>query len=154
MKGNRVVSLVLLGQFIEMITKHTGSCLLPLNFLGESHHCGLASVMACQCLKYSMVFWFISSEMITYSTINHYMVHIGIFLGQIATGGGADHLNTPKFLNNTLHCLSWITVKYHICPAKLDVPLFSYHIITDRLIHSYTNYTYSITSRFIYALNV
>ena len=43
--GNRVVSLILQGQFIETITKHSASCCSSLRFLGESHRYGLASIM-------------------------------------------------------------------------------------------------------------
>ena len=84
---NRKVSLILLGQFIETITKHSASCCSSLRFLGESHRYGLASIMVCQCLKCSTLFRFTS-----YDTKNHYKVNIGAALGQIATGGGGDHL--------------------------------------------------------------
>ena len=90
--GNRVVSLVLLGQFIETITKHSASCCSSLRFLGESHRYGLASIMVCQCLKCSTLFRFTTSEITSYDTKNHYKVNIGAALGQIATGGGGDHL--------------------------------------------------------------
>ena len=66
--------------------------LFSMNFLGESHHYGLASAMVCQCPKCSMLFRFTTSEITSYSTINHYSVNIGATIGQIATGGGADHL--------------------------------------------------------------
>ena len=51
LEGNRVISLILLGQFIKTITEHSAQCHSPMNFLGESRHYGLASVMVCQCLK-------------------------------------------------------------------------------------------------------
>ena len=82
-----------------------------MNFLGESHRYGLASLMVCQCSKYSMLFRFTTSEVTSYSTTNHYTVNIGATLGQIATGGRADHLkeqlaciqvpflSTPSFIN-------------------------------------------------------
>ena len=82
-----------------------------MNFLGESHRYGLSSVMICQWFKCSMLFWFTTSEVTSYSTTNHYTVNIGATLGQIATGGGADHLkeqlaciqvpslSTPSFIN-------------------------------------------------------
>ena len=90
--SNRVVSLVLLGQFIETITKHSASCCSSLRFLGESHRYGLASIMVCQCLKCSTLFRFTTSEITSYDTKNHYKVNIGAALGQIVTGGGGDHL--------------------------------------------------------------
>ena len=82
-----------------------------MNFLGESHRHGLASVMVCQCPKCSKLFRFTTSEITSYSRTNHYSVNIGATLGQIATGGGADHLkeqlaciqvpslSTPTFVN-------------------------------------------------------
>ena len=109
--GNRVISLTLLAQFIETITNHVALCSSPMNFLGESHHYGLASVMVCQCSKCSTLFRFTTSEVTSYSTTNHYTVNIGATLGQIATGGGAGHLkeqlacmqvpslSTPSFVN-------------------------------------------------------
>ena len=103
--------MTLLAQFIETITNHSALCSSPINFLGESHRYGLASVMVCQCSKCSMLFRFTTSEVTSYSTTNHYTVNIGATLGQIATGGGADHLkeqlaciqvpslSTPSFIN-------------------------------------------------------
>jgi len=41
------------------------------------------------CPKYNAIFQFQISSMTTYRTANHYTVAV---LGQIATGGGADHL--------------------------------------------------------------
>ena len=67
--------------------------------------------MVCQCSKCSILFWFTTSEVTSYSTTNHYTVNISATLGQIATGGGADHLkeqlaciqvpsqSTPSFIN-------------------------------------------------------
>ena len=55
----------------------------------------------------STLFQFTSSKITSYNTINHYAVNIGVTLGQIATGGGADHLvciqvpslSSPTFIN-------------------------------------------------------
>ena len=58
-----------------------------------------------------MLFWFTTSEVTSHSTTNNYTVNIGATLGQIATGGGANHLkeqlvciqvpslSTPSFIN-------------------------------------------------------
>ena len=58
-----------------------------------------------------MLFQFTNPEVTNYSTTNHYTVNIGATLGQIATGGGADHLkeqlaciqvpslSSPTFIN-------------------------------------------------------
>ena len=67
--------------------------------------------MICQCPKCYMIFQVTNSEITSYSTTNHYSVNISTTLGQIATGGGADHLkeqltciqvpslSTPTFVN-------------------------------------------------------
>ena len=67
--------------------------------------------MVCQCLKCFTLVRLISSEITSYNTTNHYTVNIGAALGQIATGGGADHLkeqlaciqvpslSSPTFIN-------------------------------------------------------
>ena len=48
--------------------------------------------MVCQCQKCSTLFRFTSSEITSYDDKNHFSVNIGAALGQIATGGGGDHL--------------------------------------------------------------
>ena len=63
-----------------------------MNFLGESRCYGLASVMVCMCLKCCALFRFTSSNIISYSSSDHYTVNVGAVLGQIATGVEADHL--------------------------------------------------------------
>ena len=62
-----------------------------MNFLGESHYYGLASVMVCMSLKCCTLFRFTCSNIISYSSSDHYTVNVGAVLGQITTGGGADH---------------------------------------------------------------
>ena len=64
-----------------------------MNFLGEGRHYGLASAMVCQCLKCNLFFRFTTStNVISYDSSDHYSGNIGAVLGQIATGGGANHL--------------------------------------------------------------
>ena len=63
-----------------------------MNFLGESHHYGLASIMECQCSQCSMLFQPTISELISYSNKNHYTANIGAQLRQKATGREANHL--------------------------------------------------------------
>ena len=48
--------------------------------------------MVCQCLKCHILFRFTSSNTIFYNSSDQFSVNIGAVLGQIATGGGADHL--------------------------------------------------------------
>ena len=45
--------------------------------------------MVCMCLKCCALFRFTSSNIISYSSSDHYTVNVGAVLGQIATGGGA-----------------------------------------------------------------
>ena len=63
-----------------------------MNFLGESRRYGLASVMVCQWLKCNVLFRFTTSNVINYDSSDHYSGNNGAVLGQIATGGEADHL--------------------------------------------------------------
>ena len=70
--------------------------------------------MACQCLKCSTLFRFTSSEVTSYNTTNHYTANTGATLGQIATGGGADHLKeqltcmqVPSLSSPTFISLEW-----------------------------------------------
>ena len=77
---------------MRTITEHAVSCTLPLNFLGESCPYGLASILVSHCPKCNAIFRFHTSYMITYGTTNHHAVNFGAVLGQIATGGRADHL--------------------------------------------------------------
>ena len=92
LEGNRVISLILLGQFIKTNTKHSARCHSHTNFLGESCRYALASVMVCQCLKCNVLFQFTTSNAINYDSSHHCLGNTGAVLGQIATGGGADHL--------------------------------------------------------------
>ena len=92
LERNWVISLILLGQFIRTITEHSARCQSSMTYLGESHHYGLASVMVCQCFKCNVPFRFTTSNVISYNSSDHYSGSIGAILGQIATGGGADHL--------------------------------------------------------------
>ena len=82
-----------------------------MNFLGESRHYGLASILMCQCLKCYAQFRVTTSNFINYNHTDHYSVNVGAVLGQIATGRGADHLteqlacvqvpslSTPSFIH-------------------------------------------------------
>ena len=77
---------------MRTITEHAVSCTTPINFLGESRPYGLASILVSHCPKCNAIFRFHTSDMITYGNTNHYAVNFGAVLGQMATGGGADHL--------------------------------------------------------------
>ena len=63
-----------------------------MNFLGESRHYGLVSILVYQCLKCYAQFRVTTSNFINYNHTDHYSVNVGAVLGQIATGGGADNL--------------------------------------------------------------
>ena len=82
---------------MRTITEHAASCGSSLNFLGESRTCGLVS----HCPKCNTIFWFHTSSMITYGTASHYAVNFGAVLGQVATGGVADHLQRVYTTNRS-----------------------------------------------------
>ena len=91
MNGNRIVSLSLLGQYINCVTEHAAECGVPVAFLGESSCYGLASVLVSRCQKYRSLFCCYTSHKLTYNDKNHYTTNVQAVLGQIATGGGAEH---------------------------------------------------------------
>ena len=92
MNGNRIVSLSQLGQYINCVTKHAAECGVPVAFLGESSRDGLASVLVSQCQKCQSLFRCYTSHKLTYNNKNHYTTNVQAALGEIATGGGAEHL--------------------------------------------------------------
>ena len=49
MNGKRIVSLSLLGQYINYVTEHAAECGVPVVFLGESSRYGLACVLVSHC---------------------------------------------------------------------------------------------------------
>ena len=92
LKGNRVVSLVGLKQCIYCLTEHAASCEVPISFLGESLQHGLATVFVLQCSKCHSIFPCDTSSMVTHNDKSHYTTNVQAVLGQVATGGGAEHL--------------------------------------------------------------
>ena len=68
-------------------------CGASVMFLGESSWYGLASVLVSQCQKCQSIFRCYTSNKLTYNNNStHYTTNIQAVLGQIATGGGAEHL--------------------------------------------------------------
>ena len=92
LNGNRVVSLVRLKQYIYCLTEHAASCGVPISFLGESSRHGLATVFVSQCSKCHSIFRCDTSNMMTHNGESHYTTNVQAVLGQVATGGGAEHL--------------------------------------------------------------
>ena len=74
------------------MTKHAALCSASVVLLGESSRYGLASVLVSQCQKCHSIFCCYTSTKLTYSNNTHYTSNIQAVLGQIATGGGAKHL--------------------------------------------------------------
>ena len=68
-------------------------------FLGERPRYGLASVLVSQCQKCQSIFRYYTSNKLTYNNNTHYISNIQAVLGQIATGGGAEH-----YLEEQLAC--------------------------------------------------
>ena len=67
-------------------------CIASVVFLGKSSRYGLASVLVSQCQKYYSIFRYYTSTKLTYSNNTHYTSNVQAVLGQIVTGGGAEHL--------------------------------------------------------------
>ena len=97
-----------------------------MNFLGESCHYGLASLMVCQCLKCNVLFRFTTLNVISYDSCDHYSGNIGAVLGQTTTGGGADHL-MEQFACAQVPSLSYqsfIQMERSLGTASLDIALY------------------------------
>ena len=92
MDGNRIVSLALIGDYVSTLTQHAVQCKSQMNFLGDSQRQGLASTLVSQCLKCKQLFCCHTSKMVACNEKSHYATNIGAVLAQIATGGGASHL--------------------------------------------------------------
>ena len=90
--GNRVLSLEKLKEYIHCLTKHAASCGVPIGFLSESSRHGLATVFVSQCSKCHSVLRCETSSMMTHNDESHYTTNVQAVLGQVATGGGAEHL--------------------------------------------------------------
>ena len=74
------------------MTEHAVLCGASVIFLGESSRYGLAYVLVSQCQKCQSVFRYYTSNKLTYNHNTYYTSNIQAVLGQIATGGGAEHL--------------------------------------------------------------
>ena len=74
------------------MTEHAALCSASVVFLGESSRYGLASVLVSQCQKCHSIFRCYTSTKLTHSNNTHYTTNVQAVLGQIATGGGAEHL--------------------------------------------------------------
>ena len=92
LNGNRIVSLKRLREYIYLLTEYAASCRTPISFLGESSRHGLASVFVSQCPKCHSIFRYDTSSMITHNNESHYTTNVQAVLGQVATGGGGEHL--------------------------------------------------------------
>ena len=77
--GNRITLFSLLSDYIKEITHHAAVCGYPMEFLGESAHLGLCSVLAARCTGCKLI-------------MKMHTSNLGAVLGQVATGGGGDHL--------------------------------------------------------------
>ena len=87
--GNRIISLKLLGNYIQELTSYAAICGHPIEFLGETCRIGLTSVLVSRCAKCLKVQKMHTSNL---QGKNHYSSNIGEVLGQVATGGGGAHL--------------------------------------------------------------
>ena len=92
LNGNRVMSLMRLRQYIHCLTEHAVLCGVPITLLGESSQRGLASMLISQCSKCHSIFRCDTSTMMTYNDESHFTINAQAVLGQVATDGGAEHL--------------------------------------------------------------
>ena len=92
MSGNRIISLQLLGNYIQELTSHAAICGYPIEFLGETRRTGLSSVLTSRCTNCLNIQKMHTSEMVKLKGKNHYSSNLGAVLGQVATGGGSAHL--------------------------------------------------------------
>ena len=90
--GNRITLLSLLSDYIKEITHHAAVCGYPMEFLGESAHLGLCSVLAARCTGCKLIMKMHASKSVVFGQKSHYETNLGAVLGQVATGGGGDHL--------------------------------------------------------------
>ena len=90
--GNRIISLSLLGTYLQEITNHAAVCGHGLEFLGESKRIGLCSILVSRCFKCRQYFKMYTAEYIKLGEKGHYSTNMGAVLGQISTGGGGHHL--------------------------------------------------------------
>ena len=56
---------------------------------------GIASVLISQCSKCHLIFRCDTSSMMTHNDESHYTINTQAVLGQVATGGGAEHFYVP-----------------------------------------------------------
>ena len=90
--GNRIISLKLLGDYIQKLTSHAAICGHPIKFLGETRRIGLSSILVSRCTKCLKIQKMHTSDTLSLQGKNHYAPNIGAVLGQVATGGGGAHL--------------------------------------------------------------
>ena len=86
--GNRIITLSLLGTYLQEITNLAAVCGHGLEFLGESKRIGLCSILVSRCFKCRQYFKMYTAEYIKLGEKGHYSTNMGAVLGQISTGGG------------------------------------------------------------------
>lgn len=90
---NRVINLSSLSSHLQAITTHAASCGGSCILEGETYRAGLACIIQAKCNKCLSTFSFpTSSRVVNDKKKKIWTVNLGAVLGQMATGGGASHL--------------------------------------------------------------
>ncbi len=89
----RIMNLDQLSAHLQLISTHAASCGGSCTLEGETYRAGLASIIQAKCGKCQSTFSIPSSPcVVTNKKKKFWMVNLGAVLGQMATGGGASHL--------------------------------------------------------------
>ena len=121
--GNRIISLSLLGTYLQEMTNHAAVCGHGLEFLGESKRTGLCSILVSRCCRCQQLFKMYIAEYIKLGEKGHYSTNMGAVLGQISTGGGGDYLQEQLSSMNipSLSPHSFVSIERSLGTAFEDI---------------------------------
>ena len=89
----RIMNLENLSKQLQLITTHAASCGGSCTLEGETYRAGLACIIQAKCGKCHSTFSISSSpRVVTNKKKKFWTINLGAVLGQMATGGGASHL--------------------------------------------------------------
>ena len=95
LEGNRIINLMNLKSYINIISEHSITCGNKVELLGEKMREGLASTLVSYCTKCEERFLLASTPKVSIggSKSSMYDVNVGAVLSQISTGGGGAQLD-------------------------------------------------------------
>ena len=73
--GNCIISLKLLGDYIQKLTSHAAICGHPIKFLGETRRIGLSSILVSRCTKCLKIQKMHTSDTLSLQGKNHCSQH-------------------------------------------------------------------------------